>query len=48
MVWRVCPRKGFVADLEWKKLSPTPDYTNAEILTNITNVFLKPMTYPQI
>lgn len=38
----------FVADPEWKKLSTTPGYTNAEILTNITNVFLKPTAYSQI
>lgn len=38
----------FVADPEWKKLSTTPGYTNAEILTNITNVFLKPTAYSQV
>lgn len=38
----------FVPDPEWKKLSTTPGYTNAEILTNITNVFLKPTAYSQI
>ena len=38
----------FVGDPEWKKLSTTPGYTNAEILTNITNVFLKPAAYSQI
>jgi hypothetical protein len=38
----------FVGDPEWKKLSTTPGYTNAEILTNITNVFLKPTAYSQI
>ena len=38
----------FGPDPEWKKLSTTPGYTNAEILTNITNVFLKPTAYSQI
>jgi len=38
----------FGGDPEWKKLSTTPGYTNAEILTNITNVFLKPTAYSQI
>lgn len=38
----------FVGDPEWKKLSTTPGYTNAEILTNITNVLLKPTAYSQI
>lgn len=38
----------FVGDPEWKKLSTTPGYTNAEILTNITNVFLRPTVYSQI
>lgn len=38
----------FGADPEWKKLSTTPGYTNAEILTNITNVFLRPTAYSQI
>lgn len=38
----------FVGDPEWKKLSTTPGYTNAEILTNITSVFLRPTAYSQI
>jgi len=38
----------FGPDPEWKKLSTTPGYTNAEILTNITSVFLRPMGYSQI
>ena len=38
----------FIGDPAWKKLSTTPGYTNAEILTNITNVFLKPTAYSQI
>ena len=38
----------FGPDPEWKKLSTTPGYTNAEILTNITNVFLRPTGYSQI
>ena len=38
----------FGPDPEWKKLSTTPGYTNAEILTNITSVFLRPTGYSQI
>ena len=38
----------FGPDPEWKKLSTTPGFTNAEILTNITNVFIKPTAYSQI
>lgn len=38
----------FVADPEWKKLSATPGYTDAEIVSNISNVFLRPTPYSQI
>ena len=38
----------FVADPEWKKLSTTPGYADADILTNISNVFLKPTAYSEI
>lgn len=38
----------FVAHPDWKKLSTTPGYTNPEILTNITNVLLRPTAYSQI
>lgn len=38
----------FGGDPEWKKLSSTPGYTDPEILTNITNVFLRPTAYSQI
>ena len=38
----------FGGDPEWKKLSTTPGYTNAEILTNITSLFLRPTGYSQI
>jgi len=38
----------FVNHPDWKKLSTTPGYTNAEILTNITSVFLRPTGYSQI
>jgi hypothetical protein len=33
---------------EWKKLSSTPGYTDPEIVSNITTVFLRPATYSQI
>jgi hypothetical protein len=38
----------FVSHPDWRKLSTTPGYTNAEILTNITSVFLRPTAYSQI
>jgi hypothetical protein len=38
----------FAADPEWKKLSTTPGYTDAEIVTNINSVFLRPTAYSQI
>jgi len=38
----------FVADPEWKKLSTTPGYTDGEIVSNISNVFLRPTSYSQI
>ena len=38
----------FVADPEWKKLSATPGYTDAEIVSNISNMFLRPAAYSQI
>lgn len=38
----------FASDPEWKKLSATPGYTDPEIVTNISNVFLRPAPYSQI
>lgn len=38
----------FVADPEWKKLSTTPGYTDPEIVSNISNVFLRPAPCSQI
>jgi len=38
----------FVSDPEWKKMSSTPGYTDPEIVTNITNIFLRPASYSQI
>ncbi|PYJ82135.1 MAG: NIPSNAP family containing protein [Verrucomicrobia bacterium] len=38
----------FIADPEWKKLSTTPGYTDTEIVSNISNVFLRPTAYSQI
>ena len=38
----------FVADPEWKKLSTTPGYTDSEIVSNISNVLLRPAGYSQI
>jgi hypothetical protein len=33
---------------EWKKLSSTPGYTDPEIVSNITTLFLRPAMYSQI
>lgn len=38
----------FGADPDWKKLRSTPGYTDAEIVCNISNVFLRPAPYSQI
>jgi hypothetical protein len=38
----------FIADPEWKKLSTTAGYSDAEIVTNISSVFLRPTAYSQI
>ncbi len=38
----------FGGDPEWKTLSSTPGYTDPEIVTNISNVFLRPTAYSQI
>jgi hypothetical protein len=38
----------FVADPDWKKLSTTPGYTDPEIVSNISNLFLRPTGYSQI
>lgn len=38
----------FVADPEWKKMSSTPGYTDPEIVSNISSVFLRPAPYSQI
>jgi len=40
--------RAFVTHPEWKKLSTTPGYTDAEIVSNITNVFLRPTGYSQV
>jgi len=38
----------FGSDPEWKKLSTTAGYTDAEIVSNISNLFLRPTAYSQI
>ena len=38
----------FRNDPEWKKLSSTPGYSDAEIVSNITTLLLRPSTYSQI
>jgi hypothetical protein len=38
----------FRNDPEWKKLSATPGFTDSEIVSNITDVFLRPAAYSQI
>jgi NIPSNAP len=38
----------FGSDADWKKLSSTPGYTDPEIVSNISNVLLRPAAYSQI
>jgi hypothetical protein len=38
----------FGGDPEWKKLRSTPGFADAEIVSNITTVFLRPAPYSQI
>ncbi len=38
----------FRTDPEWRKLSQTPGFTDPEIVSNITTVFLRPAGYSQI
>lgn len=38
----------FGADDDWKKLRSTPGYTDAEIVTDISNLLLRPAPYSQI
>ena len=38
----------FRTDPDWRKLSATPGFTDPEIVTNITTVFLRPAAYSQI
>jgi hypothetical protein len=38
----------FSSDPEWKKLSTAPGYTDPEIVTNISNLYLRPTAYSQI
>ncbi len=38
----------FVGDPDWKKLSTTPGFTDAEIVTNITSYILRPTSFSQI
>jgi NIPSNAP protein len=38
----------FVSDPEWKRLSTTPGFTDADIVSNISNMFLRPAPYSQI
>jgi hypothetical protein len=38
----------FGADPEWKKMSTAPGYTDGEIVSSISNAFLRPTSYSQI
>ena len=38
----------FSSDAEWKKLSSTPGFSDAEIVSNITSIYLRPAAYSQI
>ncbi len=39
---------GFASDADWRTLAQTPGYTDPEIVSNITTVFLRPTAYSQI
>src|SRR3954471_10720007 len=38
----------FAGDPDWRKLAQTPGFTDPEIVSNITSVFLRPAAYSQI
>ena len=38
----------FIADPEWKEVRSKPGFTDAEVVCNISNVFLRPAAYSQI
>jgi hypothetical protein len=38
----------FRADPEWQKLKATPGYTDAEIMSNVSDLVLRPAPYSQI
>lgn len=38
----------FAADPEWRKLSTTPGFTDPEIVSSISNMYLRPTAYSQI
>jgi hypothetical protein len=38
----------FAGDPEWKKLSTTPGFTDPEIVSSISNMYLRPTAYSQI
>ena len=38
----------FRNDAEWKKLSSTAGYSDAEIVSNITTVYVRPAAYSQV
>lgn len=40
--------RSFAGDPEWKKLSSTPGFTDPEIVTDISNVLLRPAPFSQI
>lgn len=40
--------RSFGGDPDWKKLSSTPGFTDPEIVTDISNVLLRPASYSQI
>jgi len=39
---------GFGGDPEWRKLAQTPGYSDPEIVSNITDILLRPAAYSQI
>jgi hypothetical protein len=40
--------RAFGSDPEWKRISTPPEMGDAEIVSNITNVILQPLTFSAI
>jgi hypothetical protein len=54
MVWyedmnaRAAAWSNFLADPDWKRISTKPGWSNADIVSNISNIFLTPLPFSPI